>query len=110
MGHWRKIVLLLALAACTPDYPLDRAGTWRPDELGSNEANLRPMLVNPHDLIAGVGEDTSRGPAAALPVARLIAGKRQPLPASNAALFQITTQPQSGGAGDAGGGSGGQGQ
>jgi hypothetical protein len=104
MCHWRKILLLLPLVACTPDYPMDRPGTWSPGVVGTNDANLRTMLVNPRDLVAGAGEDTSTGAAAAAPVARLVAGKREPLPASNAAQFQIMAAPQAGGAGGAGGG------
>jgi hypothetical protein len=103
MFSWRNIVLLLPLVACTPDYPMDRPGTWNSTMSHANDANLRTMLVNPHDLVAGVGEDTSIGPEAALPVARLVAGKRKELPASNAATFQFVGAPAEGGGGGAAG-------
>jgi hypothetical protein len=106
MYHWRNLSLLLPLVACTPDYPMDRPGTWSPGVVGANDANLRTMLVNPRDLVAGTGEDTSTGPEAAAPIARLVAGQRTPLPASNAAQFVIAAPPQTGGAGGTGGGVG----
>jgi hypothetical protein len=102
MVHWREIILLLPFVACTPGYAMDRPGTSNASLSHTNDANLRTMLVNPHDLVAGVGEDTSIGPEAALPVARLIAGKRKELPASNAATFQFVGAPEGGGGGATG--------
>ena len=56
----------------------DRPGTWNPT--GDNDANLRAMVANPHDLVEGTGQDASAGAEAAPPVARVLAGKRYPLP------------------------------
>jgi hypothetical protein len=72
MVHWREIILPLPFVAFTP---------------GS-----RTMLVNLLDFAAGSGEDVSIGPEAALLDRRLLAGKRQALPASNAAVFQFVNQ------------------
>lgn len=80
--HW--LALLLLAAACTPDHPFDKPGTWRLPESGANEANLRAMVVNPKDLEAGAGESNSLGPEAAPPVKRLLTGHRAPLPAVTA--------------------------
>jgi hypothetical protein len=102
MNRWRVALVLLPLGACTPDYPMDRPGTWSPPPVGANDANLRTMLVRPRDMIAGTGERNSTGAEAARPVRRLIAGKREPLPASGAALFQI----QAGASAPTGGGDG----
>jgi hypothetical protein len=100
MERWCSVVLLLLpLVACTPDYPMDKQDTWQPPVVGSNEKNLRVMLVNPQDLVAGTGEDNSMGAEAAPPVHRLVTGKRTPLPSSNAAVFQINTSPEPGAAG-----------
>ena len=38
------------------------------------------MVANPHDLVEGTGQGASAGAEAAPPVARLLAGKRYPLP------------------------------
>jgi hypothetical protein len=100
MYRWRIIaVVLLPLAGCTPDYPMDKPGTWEPPAVSDNDRNLRVMLVNPQDLVGGTGEDTSAAAAAAPPVQRLLTGKRLELPASNAAEFQTTGSPGAGGAG-----------
>ena len=56
-----------------------------PGPLGSNDANLRAMIVDPRDLTGGVGADGSEGNEAATPVRSLMTGRRPPLPASNAA-------------------------
>jgi hypothetical protein len=106
MNRWRTIavLLLLPLAACTPDYPMDKAGTWQPPAVSDNDRNLRVMIVNPQDLVAGTGEDNSTAAAAAPPVHRLLTGHRAELPPSNAAEFQIMSAPApAGGAGGAGG-------
>ncbi len=88
------IVALLA-AGCTPDAtdPFKRAGTWNP--VGDNDANLRVMVANPHDLVEGTGQGASAGAEAAPPVARVLAGKRYPLPSLNAAAtVDLDTQQQ----------------
>jgi len=94
--HWRRLLplpaflsLMLSLGACTPDYPIDRPGTWNipPGTLGSNDANLRAMIVDPHDLTEGVSADGSEGNAAATPVRKLITGRRPPLANMNASTI-----------------------
>ncbi len=73
--------------------PYQRPGTYNPT--GANDANLRVMVANPHDLVEGTGVGVSTGAEAAPPVARVLAGKRYPLPALNAASVDIiTNQPQ----------------
>ena len=103
--HIVRTALLLLVAACTPDYPMDRAGTWSPPQFGANDANLRAMIANPRDLAGGRGEKTSLATEAAEPVTRLFTDRRKPLPASNAAVFQIqqSPTPAAGGSGGAGG-------
>jgi hypothetical protein len=76
---------LLSLGACSPDYPFDKPGTWNipPGQLGSNDANLRAMIVDPNDLVTGAAESGSTGTAAAHPVSNLNAGRRPRLPDIN---------------------------
>jgi hypothetical protein len=86
------------LVGCTPDWPMDRPGTWSlGHEAGANEANLRAMVVNPHDLVAGSGDGTSLGAEAAQPVQRLFTGHRAPLPTTTAS--SVYASPVSGGTG-----------
>lgn len=77
--------LLLPLGACSPDYPMDKAGTWNipPGALNANDANLRVMIVDPHDLTTGESAEGSEGTAAAPPVQRLVSGRRPALPEEN---------------------------
>jgi hypothetical protein len=88
------LMIALVVASCAPDAsdPYLRPGTWNP--VGDNDANLRVMVANPHDLVEGVGQSTSAGAEAAAPVARVIAGKRYPLPQLNAADINIIAPPQ----------------
>jgi hypothetical protein len=90
----------LLVAGCnTPDLtdPSLRPGTYNPT--GVNDANLRAMVANPHDLVEGTGPGASTGAEAAPPVARVLAGKRYPLPNLNAATVDIiANQPQQGAA------------
>jgi hypothetical protein len=74
-------LVLLPVGACTPDYPMDKPGTWSlpPGQLGSNDANLRVMVVDPNDLTAGASAEGSEGTAAAPPVQRLVSGRRPAL-------------------------------
>ena len=51
------------------------------------------MVANPHDLVEGTGQGTSSGAEAAPPVARLLAGKRYPLPDLNAASVNVVSEP-----------------
>jgi hypothetical protein len=82
-------LLLFALGACTPDYPLDRPGTWNVPSgtLGSNDTNLRAMVVDPRDLTEGASADGSEGYEAVAPVRRLITGRRPALPNLNASTI-----------------------
>lgn len=82
------LLATLLLAGCGPGNPvtgdvIDRPGTWQPT--GENDANLRAMIADPRDLIAGAGSADSRATAAAPPVERLVAGKRAPLSTQTAA-------------------------
>ncbi len=56
--------LLLLARGRLPADPFDRPWTWSlpPTGLSSNDTNLRTMLVNPGDAVAGTGEDTSLAP------------------------------------------------
>lgn len=100
------ILLLLAVAGCAAD-PFDKPGTWSlpPTGLASNDNNLRTMVVNPNDLVAGTGEDTSVGSEAEHPVELLVSGRRRPLPSVSAAQIGASglQQQQPGSAGAAGG-------
>ena len=89
-----SFLLLLAVAGCTPDYPMDKRGTWHLPETSANDANLRAMIVNPQDLVAGVGENTTIGSQAGPPVQRLITGKRTPLPSSGVLQINVVGSPQ----------------
>jgi hypothetical protein len=86
------LIVLVFLASCTD--PMEQPGTWNVSNSHSNDANLRVMVANPHDLIEGLGEDKSAGAEAAPPVARLLAGKRYPLPVENTSAISSTSQPQ----------------
>jgi hypothetical protein len=73
--------------------PYQRPGTYNPT--GDNDANLRVMVGNPADLVEGSGSGVAAGGEAAPPVARLLAGKRYPLPELNAATVNVTNEPAS---------------
>lgn len=68
--------LLLALAACHPD-PFAVEGTWHPTNV--NDANLREMVANPHDLVAGQAATGSWGQEAAAAVQRVVDDKTRGL-------------------------------
>jgi hypothetical protein len=89
------IVLLVMIAGCAAD-PFDKPGTWSLPATGmtSNDTNLRTMLVNPRDAVAGTGEDTSLAPLSARPVELLVTGRRRPLPSVNASEVGATGQQQ----------------
>jgi hypothetical protein len=91
------LMAAMLVTGCTPDLvdPIQRPGTWRP--VSDNDANLRVIVANPHDLVEGAGQGTSAGAEAAPPVARLLAGKRYPLPSLNASTIDtFSQQPQQG--------------
>jgi hypothetical protein len=92
----------LLVAGCSYDTtdPYQRPGTYNPT--GDNDANLRAMVANPHDLVEGTGPGLSTGAEAAPPVARLLAGKRYPLPQLNAADINIINSGQPQGAANPG--------
>jgi len=90
--HWLIGLLLISGCSYDPFDPFQRPGTWVPD--GANAANLRAMVVNPHDLVEGQGELVSIGAEAAPPVTRLLTGKRYPLPSLNAADIAVVNQQQ----------------
>lgn len=105
------LLLLLAPAACgAAGDPYAREATWH--ALGDNDANLRAMLVDEHDLVQGRGATTSLGAEAGPPVRLLLSGNRAPLPALSASGVAASTaqpaQPQ--GAPQSGGGNNGQNQ
>jgi hypothetical protein len=89
------LLLLLSAAGCTPDYPMDKEGTWHLPAIGANDANLHTMIVNPHDLVAGSGESTTYGAEAGPPVQRLLTGQRYQLPASNVLQVNLVNPQQS---------------
>lgn len=68
---------LLVLAGCTRSDPFTTRGTWQ--ATGANDANLRAMAANPADLRSGAAARSSRGDAAATPIAQLRAGRRPAL-------------------------------
>jgi hypothetical protein len=84
---WLLTVILLA--GCTYDLtdPYQRPGTYR--LVGDNDANLRVMVANPADLVEGTRSGTALGNEAAPPIARLLTGKRYPLPDLNAASIDV---------------------
>jgi hypothetical protein len=95
MRYWQCLFLLLLSTGCTPEYPYDRPGTWGPAQMGANDANLRAMVANRQDLVAGSGEEGTVGPEAAAPVRRLFKGQRYPLPAYSASDIGMTGLQQS---------------
>jgi len=98
MHHFGWLMVAMLVTGCAPDAfdPYQRPGTWTPTS--DNDANLRVMVANPHDLVEGTGQDGSAGAEAAPPVARLLAGKRPPVPSMNASSIDASSQPQPQGA------------
>lgn len=101
----RLLPLLLAGCAGNPltGDPMDQPGTWAPS--GDNDANLRAMLADPADLLAGVGTPNSLGVEAAPAVGALLSGKRAPL--LDEPTSQLGSGGGSGGNGSPGGGNAG---
>jgi hypothetical protein len=97
---WFLVALLVTGCAYDMSDPYVRPGTWNPT--ANNDANLRVMVANPHDLVEGTGQGASAGAVAAPPVARLLAGKRYPLPTLNASDINVTTEPAQQGAANPG--------
>jgi hypothetical protein len=72
--------LLLLMAGCDITDPYTREGVWRPD--GTNDLNLRAMVVSPSDLVRGVGSPGGNGQQAAAALERQRTDKMRPLPDS----------------------------
>jgi hypothetical protein len=94
--RYHMLGILLICTACTPDFPLDREGTWSIPKVSSNEANLKVMVANPRDLVVGQSASGSVGSEAAPPVGRLVTGKRTALPSlSSTTQLNVNVTPQS---------------
>jgi len=104
LAAWVLLPPLLSLGACTPDYPMDKPGTWSlpPGAFSANDANLRVMIVDPNDLTAGASAEGSEGTAAAPPVQRLVSGRRPALPDISGTPLGATGEQTSGSSGQAG--------
>ena len=101
------VVLLLGGCAGSPlaSDPFAQPGTW--SETGVNDANLRAMVADPHDLVAGKDAPNSLAVEAARPVGILFSGKRPALPgggASGGGGMGGSVGGDSGGGGGMGGG------
>jgi type IV pilus biogenesis protein CpaD/CtpE len=94
------ITLLVAGCSAGAFDPTQRERTWMPT--GDNDANLRAMVANPHDLVEGAGQGASAGAQAAPPVARVLAGKRYPLLSTTSSTVGGVAQPQQEGAANPG--------
>ena len=104
MKRFIPIALALALSACAFDEdPFEKPGTWA--ATGDNVANLRVMVADPHDLVAGREMDGASGIEAATPVKKLFEGKRDALPTTQAST--VYGGGDNGG-NNAGGGNGGR--
>jgi hypothetical protein len=82
-----RITLILCgfipLLGCTATDPMTRPGIWHPT--GANDANLRAMIANPHDLVIGASSPGADGDVAAAAVQRYRTGKVKALPDSGVA-------------------------
>ena len=67
----------MGVAACGPQYEIDRPGTWQPT--GANDRNLRAMIADPRDLGYGAASTTERASGASRAVTRLLIDRRRPL-------------------------------
>ena len=91
-------VSALALTACAQD-PFERPNTWSPARApsgSSNNANLRTMVADPQDLVAGSGAPNSSAAIAAPAVRRLLEGRRPPLPTTSTNNIQGYSGSQGG--------------
>lgn len=97
----------LVLTGCTAmNDPWDREGAWRPTR--ANDANLRAMVADPADLIAGRGTDRRVGPGPADAVDRLYRDRVRALPDTDIARVGASGSSSGGGGGSGGGASGGR--
>ncbi len=92
--QWIWILVLVFLAGCDATDPYLRDGVWRPN--GSNEANLRAMVMSPSDLVRGVPSHGD-GQQAAAALDRARNDKVRPLPDSAVAkVVPVSTGTQQG--------------
>lgn len=105
--HGLLLCTLLALAACSTmplaSDPFKQPGTW--SETGVNDANLRAMVADPHDLVAGKDAPNGLAVEAVPPVTRLLSGQRTGL---SSGAFSAGSSGGGGGGSSAGGGGGGE--
>ncbi len=94
------VAMASLLGACSPEYEIDRPGTWKPT--GVNDQNLRAMIVDQRDLSYGTASATDRGSGASRAVTRLLTDRRRPL--LNATLSRASPSSDSGDSGGGGGG------
>ncbi len=105
---WAWPLLLMLLGGCADNPitgdPFQQPGTWH--TTGDNDANLRAMVADPRDLVAG--KDAANGLAveAVPPVGLLFSGKRQAL--SGGGSMSGAGGSQSGGSSQGGGSAGAQ--
>ena len=71
------LLLLLAIAGCDRTDPYLRQDVWRPK--GTNDANLRAMVVVPSDLVFATPAAPSDGSLAAAALTRLRRDNARPL-------------------------------
>ena len=83
MMRMGALLLLLAVAGCDQVDPYSRPGVWRPH--GSNDANLRAMVVVPSDLVLATPTARADGGLAAAALTRLRRDRVRPLPDSGVA-------------------------
>jgi len=104
------LAALLALAGCDKD-PFAQPGTWSlpPTGLGANDSNLRTMVINPNDLVAGTGDDNGLAALSTRPIDLMVAGRRRPLPSVNASEIGAAQGGQQQGGQGSQGGAGGSG-
>ena len=90
----RLLLLCAALPGCALTDPQTRPGTWQPT--GANDANLRAMIADPHDLVHGQAGSGTEAAVAARAVARYRADNVKDLPDS--ALAPVSPLPGGSGA------------
>ena len=90
------VALLGLLAGCADTDPLQRQGLWRPNH--ANETDLRAMVADPADLVAGRGDPAGDGPAAVAAIERLRSDTVKPM-----RTYSLSIGQDSGGSGGGGG-------
>ena len=97
--RFSALLLLAGLTACDRD-PYEAPGTWQ--SKGLNDANLRVMVANPHDLVEGDAAAGTTGNSAVPAVQRLVDDKRRGL-ITDGSTNAVGAQGGAGGAGTGGG-------